>query len=50
MMSTTQREVNQLYHLSGFNVWQVADELNITQEEVRDLLMSWDRFYKESAK
>lgn len=50
MMSTTQREVNQLYHLAGLNVWQVADKLNITQEQVRDLLMTWDRFYKEAAK
>lgn len=48
MMTIKQREANHLYHLAGLTVYQVAEKLNISQEEVANLLMSWEKFYKKA--
>ncbi len=45
-MTQQQREVNQLYHLAGMTTSQIAGKLEISQEAVINLLITWDRFYK----
>ena len=47
-MTQTQKEVNQYWHLSALGPHQIADKLNITPEQVLNLIMSWEEFYKKS--
>ena len=45
-MTRQQKEVNKLYHLAGMTTSQVAGKLEISQDEVINLLVTWNEFYK----
>ncbi len=49
-MTYQQKEINQLYHLSGMTTSQIADKLSITQDDVINMLMTWNNFYQKATK
>lgn len=49
-MNIQKREINNLFHLHGLTVTQIAAKVDLSVEETVRQIMTWNNFYQEITK